>query len=128
LILHKNSKPATKAEKARIDGALVLGCVCCNLAGYKRHGEKLEAHHILSGGKRMGHWFVIALCIGHHQGYFSARQQELIASGKLVAISDGRKLFNAAFDSERSLWIVTQEALHLPTDWPASKILPRRVA
>ena len=77
----------------------------------------------------MGHWFTLPLCRGHHQGDWNQQQIELIPPKKRVAISDGRKAFNAAYVSERKLWERVQDRLHLPKVWLAStKILPRRVA
>lgn len=120
--------PETSEEAARIERILAIGCICCVDAGYERRGEKLEVHHLLDGNRRMGHWYTIVLCVGHHQGRFSARQKRLIKPEKLVSISSGSRLFVAAFDSDRNLWVITQGALGLPAEFPQSKILPRRIA
>lgn len=124
---HSTEKP-TPEEAQRVERILALGCICCVEAGYQRRGEKLEVHHLLDGNKRLGHWYTIVLCVGHHQGRFSARQKRLIVPEKLVAISSGSRLFVAAFDSDRNLWVITQEFLGLPAEFPQSKILPRRIA
>ena len=105
-----------------------LGCVCCAML-FDLPVVAQECHHILSAGKRMGHYFTLPLCRGHHQGDWSAEQIELIPLEKRVAISDGRKVFNAVYSHERKLWEVVQDRLHLPKVWPVfSKVLPRRVA
>lgn len=117
----------TKYEAERIEAMMRLGCVACAHIGivYVAH----ECHHILSGGRRMGHWFTLPLCRGHHQGDWSGAQRECIPDKQRVAISDGRKLFNAVYNSERKLWEVVQDRLHLPKVWPvSSKILPRKIA
>ena len=130
MIWHRNMVKATKAEKERIDMMLSLRwCVCCELAGYDIWRERIEAHHILSGNKRMGHIFTIPACAGHHQGQWSARQLVMIQVEQRIAISDGSKLFTPVYGTPRELWERTQRKLGLPVSgWPVSKILPRRVA
>jgi len=114
----------TKYEHARIDAMRHLGCVACAILGVPNLNQ-LELHHILSGGVRMGHWFTLFLCRGHHQGDWS--QLGWIRPKKRVAISDGRKRFTAVYGTERVLWERVQKKLKLPIIWPVSKILPRRL-
>ena len=105
-----------------------LGCVACAML-FDLPVVAQECHHILECGRRMGHWFTLPLCRGHHQGDWSPEQIELIPKGKRVAISDGRKAFNAIYLPERKLWERVQDRLHLPKVWPVSlKILPRSAA
>lgn len=125
MLKHSTDRP-TKPEQARIDRMMKLGCVCCVEAGY-RGSERVECHHIVST-KRLGHWYTLPLCTGHHRGEWSRRQLELLPPARRVAISDGRKAFIAAFDTELNLWVIVQGALRLSAELPASKILPRRVA
>ena len=56
----------TVAESAWMDSITALGCISCHIDG---HPETPGAvHHILSGGRRMGHMHTICLCDpGHHQ-------------------------------------------------------------
>ena len=42
-----------------------LGCVVCHLTGHP--GTIAEIHHLLSGGRRIGHKATIPLCVGHHR-------------------------------------------------------------
>lgn len=43
-----------------------LGCICCRKLG----GFALpQIHHVISGGRRMGHMSILPLCPWHHQGY-----------------------------------------------------------
>lgn len=56
----------TAAEKAWMDGITALGCIACLVDGHP--GTPGAVHHILSGGRRMGHMHTICLCDpGHHQ-------------------------------------------------------------
>lgn len=112
----KNQVGWTRAEKERIQRALELGCAIC---GHDNHGSKLEVHHLLDGGKRMGHNFTIVLCLYHHQ------KRGLPYYPKSVSLVDGSKAFTQAYGTQRSLFESTQRRLGLECNWPASKIVPR---
>lgn len=127
MIAHKNSKPPTKAEQERIEQMMTFMCPFCEIAGYA-YREHNECHHMLSGNKRMGHWYSIPVCAGHHRGEWTVRQRSLMDPQYLVSISDGRKMFTRVFPTERQVWELVQRKLGLPAEWPVSKVLPRRVA
>ena len=56
----------TKAEKAWLSRITQLGYICCHLQG--RGYVPAEVHHILSGGRRIGHLATLGLCSpGHHR-------------------------------------------------------------
>lgn len=116
----------TKTEQARIDLMRSLGCLACASAGWLNM-EALELHHLLDGNRRVGHLFSIFLCAGHHRSQWSSVQIQALLPKYRVAISDGRKLFNKVFESERSLWERVQVTINDPTEWPQSKILARRL-
>jgi hypothetical protein len=113
----------TRYEAERIEALRKLGCVACAVLEVPNISS-LELHHILSGGVRMGHWFTIFLCRGHHQGDWNGC--DWIDAPQRVAVSDGRKRFVAVYGSERALWERCQDRLRLSKAWPISKILPRR--
>lgn len=100
----------TKAEKARIERALELGCCIGGLTD-----EPLEVHHLLLGGKRMGHWYTIVLARPYHQNTLAW----------ITSLGHGSKAFTAAYGTQRSLFEATQRRLGLPCDWPVSKIVQR---
>lgn len=56
----------TKEDRDRFQKMKEYGCICCR----KTHGRWRypEIHHILSGGRRIGHHATIPLCLWHHQG------------------------------------------------------------
>lgn len=124
--MQHSTGPMTIAERARAEKMLAMGCVAC--ATLELWCPADEIHHLILGNKRMGHWYTIPLCRGHHQGHWRWEQIDAIPAEKLVAISNGRKAFNAAYPTERELWEVVQSRLHLAKDWPISKILPRAFA
>lgn len=61
-------KGAPTVEEARWMASIVtLGCIACLLDGMLP--RPTAVHHILRGGRRMGHLFTLPLCDpGHHQG------------------------------------------------------------
>lgn len=126
-------RPPTRYEAERIEAMLKLGCVACAQLGIPY--AEVQCHHILDGGVRMGHWFSLGLCAGHHKGEFTALQQTLVVEvaqergirhDPLVAIHTGRKAFARVYGTERELWVRVQGRLRLPAIWPPTKILPRR--
>jgi len=62
----KPGKRTPTAEERRwMDAIVAYGCVACRMDG---NGVVAPCvHHILSGGRRMGHLWTLPLCPGHHQ-------------------------------------------------------------
>lgn len=126
MLKHSTTRP-TKAEAAWLARIVKYGCLCCLDAGYRCINEIIERHHIIVANKRLGHFFTLPLCRGHHRGKWTRRQLEKLPPEKRVAISNGLKAFAAAFgaDPERTLWEILRDHTKLDLQWPASKILPR---
>ncbi len=56
----------TAQERAWMDAITTLGCIACLIDGHP--GTPGAVHHILRGGRRIGHLHSICLCDpGHHQ-------------------------------------------------------------
>lgn len=55
----------TNAEKAWLDAICRLGCCVCLRTGLG--ATPAEPHHLLSGGRRIGHLSAIPLCQRHHR-------------------------------------------------------------
>jgi hypothetical protein len=121
-VKHSTGKP-TKDEATRI--RLIMGMSCCICA---LHGDvskrALECHHIVRGGKRLGHWYTLQICRGHHQGQWDKRNPQ----SAQVAISDGRKAFRRAHGGmdDLQVWQRQQVVLGYDDALPPTKILPRR--
>lgn len=118
----KNNAPRqTKRERARTAMILALTCVYCTLSGDFRK-RPLENHHIVRGNKRLGHWYTLQVCLGHHQGQYTDQPIR-------VGIHSGRHALKAEYGyDELELWQRQQVALGLDDELPTTKILPRRVA
>lgn len=57
----------TAFESAWMHDIVAYGCVACRADG--NESRPTAVHHILRGGRRLGHLFTIGLCDpGHHQG------------------------------------------------------------
>ena len=58
------TKPPTAAERRYMNKIVELGCAVCR----KHYGIYTPAgiHHIVEGGKRLGHFYSIPLCPRHH--------------------------------------------------------------
>lgn len=92
----------TKAQSRRFLDMQVHGCIAC-----KKHGLQHRAgdvHHVLSGGRRMGHDFTLCLCEWHHRGQpFAAiknRVMEMIAGPSLHHNS---RAFHETYGSDAEL-------------------------
>jgi hypothetical protein len=56
----------TKAEREWMDKIVEYGCIACRMDGVEP--RPTAVHHILRGGRRLGHLFTLGLCDpGHHQ-------------------------------------------------------------
>lgn len=112
----------TKAEAERIEKMLRLGCVyCAELCIWMT----AEVHHILEGNKRLGHWYTIPCCSGHHRNVWLSGQEQLVPPEMMVSIAHGRKEFVRHYSDEKTAWIRVQKRLKLSTEWPESKIVKR---
>lgn len=89
----------TKPERKWMDSITQLGCIVCLLTG--RGFVPGAVHHILVGGRRVGHSHTICLCDpGHHKG--AARD-----SGE-ISRHPNRRAFEARYGTEASLLAETR--------------------
>lgn len=91
---------ATRAETAWLAAICRLGCIVCVLEGKGR--SPAVPHHLLRGGRRIGHLQTIPLCDpGHHQ-------YPQPGSGK-IARHPTKARFEAAYGTEAELLERTRE-------------------
>ena len=86
----------TAADLRRFRAMQEAGCVCCFILGV---WSPPEIHHILSGGRRMGHQFSLPLCALHHRGVAPKGYRDAFGP----SLSDGSKPFAAFWGTEMSL-------------------------
>jgi hypothetical protein len=100
---HSTSKP-TKAQVRRFEKLKELGCIVCKKVGKVGHCGPIEAHHLLSGGRRRGHEETIPLGKWHHQGIpkpgWKSRDMEAVYGPSLAKAS---KRFRAMFGTDDEL-------------------------
>lgn len=83
-----------------MDAITRLGCIACILSGSWRTPG--VPHHLLSGGRRIGHLSTICLCDpGHHQN-------AAIGSWK-ISRHPNKARFEAAYGTEEELLAKTRE-------------------
>jgi Recombination enhancement, RecA-dependent nuclease len=114
----------TKLEAERIDKMMQLGCAACAFLGVPNL-VNAECHHLLDGNIRLGHWFTIPLCSGHHRSVWTNEQLEWLSTEQRVSIADGRKAFTRIYPTEWQLWDRVQFVMRLDDSRPVSKLVPR---
>lgn len=119
--MKNNAPPPNKAERTRIKLIMGMCCAVCALHGDVKL-RPVELHHIVRGNKRLGHWYTVQLCTGHHRGVNWSDQPAQ------VAISDGVKAFRHAHGGleDIDIWQRLQVVLGMDDSLPPSKIVPRR--
>lgn len=95
----KSSLPApTKAQSKRMYIIKAeIGCIACDLLG--NSGVWADAHHLLSGGRRISHDHTIPLCKLHHNGK--------------DGIHTRKRWFRETFGSDDELLAVTNKLLSI---------------
>jgi Recombination enhancement, RecA-dependent nuclease len=127
-VIGPHKKP-TKAEKVRMDVIAQMFCPCCRQLGLNHVViPPVEIHHMLRGGKRMGHWYTIPICPGHHRGAWTEHQKRDILPGERVSLASGRPRFEAVYGTERAMWTHIQNSHGWDAAWPQDKIVRRKVA
>ena len=89
----------TKAESEWCDAITAIGCIACLLQGFP--GTPGEVHHLLSGGRRIGHLHTLCLCApGHHRYGDGVRK---------ISRHPTKARFESAYGTEASLLEKTRE-------------------
>lgn len=92
----------TKAEAERMDKIKRGPCVACHQRGIASWCP--EIHHLLSGGRRIGHMATVGLCEWHHRaviawGCTGAEMRDHYGP----SLNEGSKTFHAEFGSDAVL-------------------------
>lgn len=116
----------TKYEQLRVDAMMRLGCPFCAVLGIVNTATDL--HHIVEGNRRLGDWYTLSVCPGHHRGAWTPEQKQILTEEQQIGIYSGSKAFEPIYGTEREMWVKIQRRLKLPAIWVGSKILPRIVA
>lgn len=106
-------KSRTKEEDARFDRIKRGNCLACWMRDIDLQGQGLvEVHHLLSGGRRIGHMATVGLCQWHHRavplwGCVHAEMREEYGP----SLAEGSKPFHREFGSDAELLTMQNELL-----------------
>lgn len=106
----RSTTAPTREESAWLVAVKEGPCLACLIfTGKKFLG--CDAHHLLSGGRRIGHLATIGLCPWHHRGvaeFFAPfHLRECIGP----SLMDGSKLFRAAYGTDAELLALQNQVL-----------------
>lgn len=106
-------KSRTKAEQARFDAIKAGPCIACHQRGVMSWLP--EIHHLLSGGRRIGHMATVGLCAWHHRavigwGCTGAEMRDHYGP----SLNEGSRPFRAEFGGDAELLGYQNELLGEP--------------
>lgn len=111
MVAYRNMPKLTPAEKDHLELILAQPCLACTLP----QTLKTEAHHIVEGNRRLGPYYLLPLCMGHHRTY-------------TVNVTYNRRAFEQEYGEQRILWELLMSTLGIThIRWPESKIVKLRV-
>ena len=87
-----------KSEEKWLDAITEVGCIACHVEGFNY--SPAEPHHLLSGGRRIGHLSTIPLCKNHHR---SGRNDE-----EIVSRHPHKRAFEKRYGTEAKLLELTR--------------------
>jgi len=98
-------KRRTKAEQERFDRIKEGPCIACLQRGIDLSGQGLvEVHHLLSGGRRIGHMATVGLCAWSHRAVpFWGMTHEEMRDHYGPSLAEGSRPFHAEFGSDAEL-------------------------
>ena len=98
-------KARTKAEQQRFDRIKNGPCVACLQRGIDLSGQGLvEVHHLLSGGRRIGHMATVGLCMWSHRAVlFWGHSHAEMRDEYGPSLAEGSKPFRAEFGADAEL-------------------------
>lgn len=106
------TKP-TREESAWLIAVKEGPCLACLIfTGQQYRG--CDAHHLLSGGRRIGHLATIGLCEWHHRGVSLACNPPVTRKHLGPSLMDGSRLFRAAYGTDAELLSLQKQVLGVP--------------
>lgn len=97
-----SSQRITAEDEERFGRVKEGRCVACWKVGRQTIG--CDAHHLLYGGRRIGHKASVALCLWHHRGHpFDGVTPQQMRHLYGPSLMDGSKPFRAAYGADAEL-------------------------
>lgn len=105
-----SSERITAAQAERFGQIKAGRCVACWKRGIVTIG--CDAHHLLSGGRRIGHEASVALCAWHHRSIpFDGETPPRMRMLYGPSLMDGSKAFRAAYGTDAELLALQEQML-----------------
>jgi hypothetical protein len=101
----------TKEEADWIVAIKTHNCVACEVQGLDNPFEGCDAHHLLSGGRRIGHDATVGLCPWHHRAVPVWSDAKRTRSAYGPSLMDGSKLFRDAYGTDDELLALQKRLL-----------------
>ena len=112
----RSTGQATKLEALHIDTIKRGECICCVLNRDRGLATAFfggcDAHHTLSGGRRIGHMATLGLCAWHHRGVkpMDGMSDKQATETFGPSLAHGSKPFHAMYGSDSDLLAMQAEA------------------
>lgn len=94
----------TKDEALHVSRVQEMGCIACWITGVY---TPAEIHHVLDGNRRLGHKFVLPLCVPHHRGGSDGAGIQ-----SFVSRHPYKKRFEERYGTEQELLQIVEDRLH----------------
>ena len=92
------SKNKTKEDERRMELLPQVGCICCHAYGI--YNPYVQIHHIVEGGRRLGHQYTLPLCFYHHENVPPEGMSRAEAEKQVGPSLKSKKKFNEVFGGE----------------------------
>ncbi len=109
------TKPILKADRARFELLKQMPCIACVRAGKTiLFCGETEIHHLLSGGRRIGHQATVPLGAWHHRGVLRGAAGRSAMIGLFgPSLADGSKPFHDKHGTDSELLAETNRRIQL---------------
>lgn len=108
------TRPILKADRVRFEQLKQMPCIACEVMDAMFPCGPTEVHHLLSGGRRIGHQATLPLGRWHHRrvpwGSASIADMRMTFGPSLA---DGSKPFHERFGSDEELLQMVNEKLEV---------------
>lgn len=109
----RSTTTPTSEESAWLVAVKEGPCLACLMWSGSDVGG-CDAHHLLSGGIRIGHLATIGLCAWHHRAVPGDRSVAWMRKHWGPSLMDGSKLFRAAYGTDAELLALQKQVLGVP--------------
>lgn len=99
----------SEKHRRRWDRFPDVGCIACGLRGI--WNPQTQTHHLVSGGRRIGHHATVPLCPWHHQGIAGDSSYDALRTKLGPSMAKEPNEFRAEFGMDETLLASTNARL-----------------